>query len=46
MNLNAIGRRVVSFRLRPFYPQTKKEEMSKKLVAIQEEARMKEAEYN
>jgi len=41
MNLNAIGRRVVSFRLRPLYPETNKEEMSVKLVAIKEEPRMK-----
>ena len=45
MNLNAIGRRVVSSRLRTLYPQTKKEEMSIKVVAIEEEARIKEAEY-
>ena len=46
MKLNAIGRRAVSFRLRPLYSQTKKEEISMELVAIEEEARMKEAEYN
>jgi hypothetical protein len=47
MNLSAKGKKVVSFRLRPLYPQTeKKEELSMKLVGIQEEARVKEAEYN
>jgi len=44
MNLNAISRRVVSFGLRPLYPQTRKEKLPMKLVAIQEEAIIKEAE--
>ena len=44
MNLNGISRRVVSFMIRPLYLQTKIEEMSMKLVAIQE-GRIKEAEY-
>ena len=46
MNFNTIGSRVVSFRLRPLYPQAKKEDMPMKLLTIEEEARMKEAECN